>query len=159
MPFGRLAYARKGAAAIDAVTPIADALKGKVVLDATNPIDDKKAPVNGILPFFTGANESLMEKLQAIAKDAKFVKCWSCVGNAMMVNPQYEGGRRPTMFICGNDDGAKALTVSILNQFGWDSLDMGLVESARAIEPLCQLWCVRGFRNNSWTHAFAVIQK
>jgi predicted dinucleotide-binding enzyme len=131
-------------------------LKGKVVLDATNPIDDKKAPQRGVLQFFTGPNESLMERLQSIAKDAKFVKCWSCVGNAMvrntkpvicdfvvvisllpfvhmqMVNPQYENGRKPTMFICGNDSGAKQLTIQILNQFGWRSADMGFVESARA---------------------------
>lgn len=72
----------KGSGAVAAITPLAELLKGKVVLDATNPIDDTKAPVNGILQFFTGPNSSLMEQLQSIAKDAKFVKCWSCVGNS-----------------------------------------------------------------------------
>src|SRR5262245_36981948 len=52
-----------------------------------------------------------------------------------MVDPQFEGGK-PTMFICGNDDGAKTTVRTILDQFGWETEDMGKVEGARAIEPL-----------------------
>jgi len=36
---------------------------------------------------------------------------------------------------------------------------MGNVESARAIEPLCMLWCIRGFRENKWSHAFKLLKK
>lgn len=38
------------------------------------------------------------------------------------------------------------------------SLVQGAV-AARAIEPLCQLWCIPGFRQNQWTHAFPVFWK
>jgi hypothetical protein len=41
-----------------------------------------------------------------------------------MVNPQFDG-IRPTMFICGNDTGAKATVTRILDQFGWETEDMG----------------------------------
>jgi hypothetical protein len=58
-----------------------------------------------------------------------------------MVNPEFAGGR-PTMFICGNDASAKKTVAQILDQFGWDAEDMGAVEAARAIEPLCGLWCI-----------------
>lgn len=145
-----------GAVASDVVASLADALAGKVVLDATNPISG--APVKGILPFFTGPNDSLMERLQKLAPAARFVKAFSCVGNANMVNPRFEGGR-PTMFIAGDDADAKAQTVAILDQFGWDAEDIGGVEGARAIEPLCQLWCASGFLHNQWTHAFKVLKR
>jgi len=29
---------------------------------------------------------------------------------------------------------------------------------ARAIEPLCQLWCISGFLQNDWRHAFNVLR-
>lgn len=132
-----------------------DNLAGKPVLDATNPIADG-APVNGVLPFFTQPNESLMERLQSEFESAHLVKVFNSVGAFQMVNPQYKAGK-PTMFICGNDDGAKKTTAEILDQFGWEVADMGKVESARAIEPLCMLWCISGFLHNEWTHAFKVL--
>jgi len=148
----------KGSAASQAVELCGnDALTGKLVLDATNPIADAP-PEKGVIRFFTNLDESLMERLQKQAPGARFVKAFSSVGNAMMVNPDY-GGTRPTMFICGNDEGAKAEAKKLLDQFGWDSEDMGGVEAARAIEPLCMLWCIPGFLRNQWTHAFHLLKK
>ncbi|HNY02979.1 MAG TPA: NAD(P)-binding domain-containing protein [Bacteroidales bacterium] len=133
-----------------------EALKGKVVMDATNPIADAP-PVNGVLAFFTGPNESLMERLQEDFPETKFVKAFNSVGNHLMVDPSF-GGVRPTMFICGNDPGAKIRVAAILDLFGWDSEDMGAVEAARAIEPLCMLWCIPGFLRNEWLHAFKLLK-
>jgi predicted dinucleotide-binding enzyme len=48
------------------------------------------------------------------------------------------------MFIRGNDAGAKKTVAQILDQFGWDTEDMGAVEAARALEPLSKLWCIPG---------------
>jgi 8-hydroxy-5-deazaflavin:NADPH oxidoreductase len=132
-------------------------LGDKTVIDTTNPIADAP-PVNGVLQFFTSPNESLMERLQAQAPDARFVKSFSCVGNALMVNPAFEGGR-PTMFICGNNPAAKNEVAAVLDQFGFEVADMGTAEAARAIEPLCILWCIPGFLSNSWTHAFKLLRK
>jgi len=61
------------------------------------------------------------------------------------------------MFICGNDDGAKRTVSGLISELGWDTSDMGMAESARAIEPLCMLWCIPGFLRNEWTHAFALL--
>ena len=132
-----------------------EALQGKVVLDATNPIAEGP-PVNGVIRFFTGPNESLMERLQAQVPGARFVKAYNSVGNSLMVNPKLSA--RPTMFICGNDDAAKKTVAGILEQFGWDAEDVGKVESARAIEPLCILWCAPGFLRNDWAHAFKMVR-
>ena len=132
-------------------------LNGKTVIDTTNPIADAP-PVNGVLQYFISQNESLMERLQALAPEAHFVKSFSCIGNAFMVNPDFNGVK-PTMFICGNHDGAKSEVKVILDQFGFDVADMGTVEGARAIEPLCMLWCIPGFLRNSWTHAFKLLKR
>jgi 8-hydroxy-5-deazaflavin:NADPH oxidoreductase len=59
--------------------------------------------------------------------------------------------------ICGNDDTAKAVVRSINEQFGWEAADMGNVQAARAIEPLCMLWCILGFTQNEWGRAFKLL--
>jgi 8-hydroxy-5-deazaflavin:NADPH oxidoreductase len=146
----------KGTAAVEALRAVgAEQLAGKPVIDATNPIKDAP-PVNGVLQFFTTPDDALMERLQREVPAALLVKAFSSVGNTQFVNPRYQAGR-PTMFICGNDPAAKATVTRILDQFGWEAADMGRVEAARAIEPLCMLWCIPGFLRNEWTHAFKVL--
>ncbi len=146
----------KGTAAGEALAAAgADALAGKIVMDTTNPIGG--APRNGVLPFFTSFDDSLMERLQKQFPTARLVKVFSSVGNARMVNPDF-GGVRPSMFICGNDAAAKRTVAGILDQFGWEAEDMGGAEAARAIEPLCMLWCIPGFLRNQWTHAFKLLK-
>jgi predicted dinucleotide-binding enzyme len=131
-------------------------LEEKPVIDACNPIADNAPPVNGVLQFFTTPNESLMEQLQKEFTGAHLVKAFNSVGAPQMVDPVYKAGK-PTMFICGNDDAAKATTAKILDEFGWETADMGKAEAARAIEPLCMLWCILGFTKNEWTHAFKLL--
>lgn len=156
--FGEIiVLAVKGKAASEALREAGTAnLSGKTVIDATNPIDDAP-PINGVLKFFTTLDRSLMEQLQAEFPDARFVKAFNSVGNARMVNPHYKEGK-PTMFICGRDDKSKSAVTNILDQFGWETADMGGPEAARAIEPLCMLWCIPGFRQNQWTHAFKLLR-
>ncbi|MBV9287770.1 MAG: NAD(P)-binding domain-containing protein [Hyphomicrobiales bacterium] len=133
------------------------ALQGKTVIDACNPIGGGP-PVHGVLSFFTSLTDSLMERLQKAYPGAHFVKAFNSVGNGQMINPQFAGGR-PTMFICGNDEGAKNTVASICDQFGWDAEDMGPVEAARAIEPLCMLWCIPGVGRGDWSpHAFKLLR-
>ena len=150
--------AAKGSAA-DSVVKLCgpDTLAGKTVIDTMNPIADAP-PVNGVLRYFTSFDESLMERLQKQAPKANFVKAFSCVGNAFMVNPDF-GGVKPTMFICGNSTPAKEQVKEVLSQFGWEWEDMGGVEAARAIEPLCILWCIPGLQRNQWSHAFKLLKK
>lgn len=133
-------------------------ITGKTVIDTTNPIADAP-PQNGVLKYFTSLEESLMERLQTIAPDAQFVKAFNSIGSALMVNPEFGDDTKPTMFICGNNDDAKKKVHEILEKFGFEVEDMGKVESARAIEPLCILWCIPGFLRNEWSHAFKLLKK
>jgi predicted dinucleotide-binding enzyme len=128
----------------------------KIIIDATNPIA-AVPPDNGVLKYFTTLEESLMERIQKLLPDAKVVKAFNSVGNAFMYKPKFPGGA-PTMFICGNDEAAKKKVTDILTVFGWETEDMGKVEAARAIEPLCILWCIPGFIRNQWTHAFKLLK-
>jgi 8-hydroxy-5-deazaflavin:NADPH oxidoreductase len=157
--FGELiVLAVKGNAAADALSLAEQKnLAGKTVMDACNPIADAP-PVKGVLKFFTDINESLMERLQRQFADAHFVKAYNSVGAPRMINPEFEGGQ-PTMFICGDSDAAKKQVAEINEQFGWETADMGPAEAARAIEPLCMLWCIPGFTRNQWTHAFKLLTK
>ena len=148
----------KGSASAQALRSAGDKnLLGKIVIDATNPIADA-APDHGVLKFFSGPNESLMEGLQKDFPGTHFVKAFNSVGNQLFFKPQFDAGK-PTMFICGNNEVAKATVTKILDQFGWETADMGTVEAARAIEPLCMLWCISGFLHNQWNHAFKLLRR
>ena len=146
----------KGTVAAQVLTAAGDAnLAGKIIIDTTNPIAETPA-TNGVLKFFTNLDRSLMEDLQDKVSSAHFVKAFNSVGAGAMVDPSFPGGK-PSMFIAGNNDGAKKKVSEILDQFGWEVEDMGKAEAARAIEPLCILWCIPGFLRNSWSHAFKVL--
>lgn len=155
--FGELiVFSIKGTAAESVAKTCATFLKGKTVLDTTNPIADQP-PADGVLKFFTTLDESLLERLQKIVPEANFIKAFNSVGSALMVNPDFKGVK-PSMFICGNNAQAKARTTEIISQFGWETEDMGVAAAARAIEPLCMLWCIPGFVKNDWNHAFKVLR-
>jgi predicted dinucleotide-binding enzyme len=130
---------------------------GKTVIDTTNPIA-AAPPVNGVLQYFTNQNESLLQRIQNLLPEANIVKAFNSVGNAVMYKPDY-GSIKPTMFICGNNDEAKKTVTTILENFGWETKDLGKAEAAGAIESLCVLWCIPGFINNEWTHAFKLLRK
>lgn len=147
----------KGTAAEGVVERVSGNLTGKIVIDSTNPIADAP-PQNGVLKFFTSLDDSLMERLQRIAPQARFVKAFSSIGSSFMVNPDF-GGQKPTMFICGNDEAAKKKSAELLGVFGFEVEDVGMAESARAIEPLCILWCIPGLLRNEWAHAFKLLKK
>lgn len=156
--FGELIVLATGGAVTEDAVNLAgiNNFSGKTVIDTTNPIAPEP-PANGVLKYFTDINESLMERIQLLIPEANVVKAFNSVGNALMYKPNLKG-QVPTMFICGNNIAAKEEVSAILEDFGWEAEDMGTVEAARAIEPLCILWCIPGFLKNEWTHAFKLLK-
>lgn len=142
----------QGQVAVSLVTQLGERLHGKVVMDTTNPIAGP--PVGGIVPYFTGPNDSLLERLQNAVPEARFVKAFNSVGAGLMVQPKVQGGR-PTMFICGDDTAAKETIADLSAQLGWQTEDVGTRVAGGPVEALCQLWCAAGFLRNDWVHAFA----
>jgi 8-hydroxy-5-deazaflavin:NADPH oxidoreductase len=127
--------------------------KGKVVIDATNPLRfDEKGPHLAI-----GFDDSLGERVQRALPEARVVKAFNTVGNQYFVDPQFVGGP-PSMFIAGNDDAAKLDVATILRSFGWESIDLGGIESSRYLEPMCMAWLAYGKRTGTWHHAFKLLR-
>ncbi len=152
-----LVLAVKGSAAKEALKLAGEkSIAGKTILDTTNPISEAP-PENGVLKFFTTLDESLMEQLQREYPKANFVKAFNSIGAGSMVDPDFNG-IKPTMFICGDNDKAKKEAAKVVEQFGFEVADMGKAEAARAIEPLCILWCIPGFMHNDWRHAFKLLK-
>ena len=130
-------------------------LAGKVVIDTTNPL--VFAP--GAAPELAlGHRDSGGEQVQRWLPGARVVKAFNIVGNAHMVHPTFPGGP-PDMFICGNDAPAKRTVTSLLKELGWPAIDIGGIEGARVLEPLCILWVLFGARTGSWNHAFKLLRK
>jgi len=130
--------------------------RGKVVIDTTNPLVFEEGKLPGLA---YGHTDSGGEHVQKWLPEAFVVKCFNIVGNANMVNPKLEEGV-PDMFICGNDNESKQVVNGILKEFGWpDAIDIGGIEGARLLEPLCILWVAYGARYGTWTHAFKLLKK
>ncbi len=130
-------------------------LTGKVLIDATNPL----VFAAGAPPALAlGRTDSGGEQVQRWAPKARVVKAFNIVGHAHMIDPQFPGGP-PDMFYCGNDAAAKTTIAEILKSFGWSSIDIGGIEGARLLEPMCILWLLCGMRTNSWNHAFKLLRK
>ena len=155
--FGDILVLACPGAAVEQVIELAgkENFSGKIIIDATNPIGGP--PVDGVLKFFTTLDDSLLERTQRLLPAAKMVKAFNSVGNYSMYKPSFPGGT-PSMFICGNDPEARKVVTDILTKFGWETEDMGVAAAARGIEPLCMLWCIPGFLNNDWVHAFKVLR-
>lgn len=129
---------------------------GKIVMDITNPLL-MGGPGNppGLA---LGHTDSGGEQVQRWLPGARVVKVFNIVGSAFMVNPQFPGGP-PDMFFCGNDAAAKKTVSEICKNFGWPAIDIGGIEGARLLEPMCILWVVYGMRTGSWNHAFKLLSK
>jgi predicted dinucleotide-binding enzyme len=143
-------------AAEDVLAQVRPQLSGKVVIDVTNPLvyHEDSAPTLSV-----GHTISAGEIVQQCLPDSHVVKTLNIINHTHIVRPKYQEGI-PIMFVCGNNDSAKKQAHEILIDLGWvDSLDIGSIEKARVLEPMCLLWVEYGVVRNTWDHAFAVLTK
>jgi predicted dinucleotide-binding enzyme len=129
-------------------------LAGKVVIDATNPLKYVDGRPVGME---RGHTDSGGEQVQRWLPDSKVVKAFNIVGNALMVDPKLPGGP-PTMFIAGNDEGAKKTVTDILTDFGWETIDLGGIEGSRVLEPMCWAWVLSAMKTGKWMQAFKMLR-
>lgn len=116
-----------------------DALGGRILVDISNPLDFSR----GMPPSLSVSNtDSLGEQIQRAYPRARVVKALNTVTAPLMVDPQALAGGEHTLFICGNDAGAKRQVTGWLGEwFGWrDVLDVGDITAARGTEQLLPLW-------------------
>jgi predicted dinucleotide-binding enzyme len=115
----------------------ADNLAGKVLIDISNPLDFSA----GFPPtLFVKDTDSLAEQVQRAFPQTKVVKTLNTVTASLMVEPKSLGASS-TVFVSGDDAGAKATVVDLLESFGHDDvIDLGALETARGTEMLLPVW-------------------
>ncbi len=117
--------------AVEEVLRSAD-LTGKILIDATNPI----APG---LELATGPDTSAAEQIANWAPGARVVKAFNTIGADNFANPVF-GDQVATMFICGDDSDAKAVTLQLAEELGFEIVDAGPLSNSRLLEPMAMLW-------------------
>ena len=135
-----LVNATAGVASLEALEAAgAENLEGKVLIDIANPLDFSK----GMPPTFSVCNtDSLAEQIQRTFPRARVVKALNTITAAVMIEPALVPGDH-NVFICGNDEGAKASVSQLLATFGWPAgtvIDIGDISGARATEMYLALW-------------------
>jgi 8-hydroxy-5-deazaflavin:NADPH oxidoreductase len=126
-----------GAASLQALEQAGEQnLAGKVLVDVGNPLD-----VSGGTVTLTVCNDdSLGEQIQRRYPSARVVKALNTVNARVMVDPGSVPGEHD-VFLCGDDDGAKAQVRGLLESFGWRNVvDLGGIEGARSLEMYLLFW-------------------
>lgn len=155
--FGDIVFLSVHATALDRAIDLAgkDNFSGKTVIDLSNPMDFS----GGVPPKFTATlGNSLGEQVQRSLPDANVVKAFNSIGVAVMTDPKF-GGETATHFIAGDNDVAKAEATKLIEEFGWDVLDVGGIEQSFFLEALASLWVNYAFRTNSWNQAFKLLKR
>ena len=113
-------------------------LAGKVLVDVSNPLDFSR----GMPPTLSVCNtDSLGEQIQKAFPEVKVVKALNTVNASLMVDPGVLAGADHSLFVCGNDAGAKQAVTELLKTFGWkDVIDLGDITTARGTEMYLPLW-------------------
>lgn len=155
--FGEVIFLSVAATALDPAIKLAggDSFAGKTVIDLSNPMDFS----GGIPPKFTATvDNSLGEKVQRALPEANVVKAFNSIGVAVMTDPDFEG-ETATHFIAGNSEAAKAEATALIEEFGWDVVDLGGIEQSFFLEALASLWVNYAFKTNNWNQAFRLLRR
>lgn len=112
-------------------------LSGKALLDVANPLDFSQGFPPTLLVQDT---DSLAEQLQRAHPSARVVKSLNTVNCAVMVDPD-RLGESTTMFLAGDDAGARALVQELLGELGWtDVIEFDALSAARGMEMWLPMW-------------------
>jgi hypothetical protein len=139
--FGDLLFnCTAGAESLEALgSALPERLAGKTLVDVSNPLDFSQ----GMPPsLFVANTDSLGERIQAAFPETRVVKSLHTMNCEVMVDPSKVPGEHD-VFVCGNDEGAKAVVTELLESFGWPPdriVDLGDISSARGTEMYVALW-------------------
>ena len=130
--------ASNGMASLEVLAAAADQLAGKVLLDLANPLDFSQ----GFPPSLSVCNtDSLAEQIQRAHPEARVVKALNTMNASLMVHPESLAEAVHTVFVCGDDVGAKDAVGALLRELGHtDVLDLGGLDAARGTEMVLPLW-------------------
>ncbi|MDT5338430.1 MAG: 8-hydroxy-5-deazaflavin:NADPH oxidoreductase [Mycobacterium sp.] len=120
-------------------------LSGKVVIDCTNPLTPD------VTALEVGHTTSGAEQIAAWCAGAHVCKAMNQIGAPMMNHPNLPAP--PVMFVCGDDEGAKATVATLVSELGFEAVDAGGLTLARLLEPFGMLWIHLALRRG-WGTSF-----
>jgi 8-hydroxy-5-deazaflavin:NADPH oxidoreductase len=113
-------------------------LAGKTLVDVANALDRSSgSPAVQVSP-----TDSLAERIQREFPETRVVKALNTMNHLVMVDPARVPGEH-VVFVCGDDDSAKAEVGELLESFGWPReriVDLGDLSAARGTEAYVALW-------------------
>ena len=109
-------------------------LAEKIVIDCTNPL----AP--DYMSNTLGHTTSCSEEIAKLIPEAEVVKAFNTIfADIMQPGKQTFEGHRGTGFYCGDDSKAKKIVAGLINDAGFEPVDVGVLKNARYLEPMAQL--------------------
>lgn len=124
-------------------------LSGKVIVDVSNALDFSK----GMPPILGVCNDdSVGEQIQRTFPDARVVKAFNTINCNLMVDPSLIPGDH-TLFVAGDDPGAKDHVSHMAQAFGWSPaniMDLGDITASRALEMYVIFWLRIANATGSW---------
>jgi NADPH-dependent F420 reductase len=124
-------------------------LSGKTIIDATNPLKE------GTFDLAIGFSTSGGEQVAQWARGAKVVKAFNTLGANLYSEPRMNGIQQ-SMFICGDDAGAKSTVARLTEELGFEVIDCGGLVSSRQLENICALWLKLAPKKN-WRAGWKVL--
>ncbi|MCY3003738.1 MAG: NADPH-dependent F420 reductase [Planctomycetota bacterium] len=120
--------------AAEVVKELAGELAGKVLVDCTNPVGP--GLTHGLRSERSGS-----EVVQAAAPRARVVKAFTIYGfENFEENPFRSAAVRPAMLFCGDDAAAKGSVAKLIEELGWEPVDVGGIAQALHLEHMTLLW-------------------
>ncbi|MEO7730473.1 MAG: NAD(P)-binding domain-containing protein [Kofleriaceae bacterium] len=137
--------------ALDDVVSAAGDLAGKIVIDCTNAVGPGMQLRYG---HTTSASEELARRLPG----AHVVKSFNAQGAENLANPIY-GGVRACNFFCGDSAEAKQAVRALIEEVGFEPVDVGGLVEARLLEPLMVLWIRSSLALGTRDLAFKILRR
>lgn len=122
------------------VLKTAGPMDGKILIDCTNPL------TQDMTSLAVGHLTSGAEEIAKMCPATKVVKAFNTAFAEVYETPsRLFGSRMPTMFFCGDSDGAKTIIKGLIVESGFEPVDAGPLRSARFLEPLAMLMIQLGY--------------
>ena len=128
---------------LETVRGLATKLAGKILWDTTNPL---KADMSGLQ---IGTDTCGGEEVAKAAPGALVVKAIAPFAEVLHSASTLIAGMKPSVFVCGDDAGARTKVLSLVNDLDAGGVDAGPLSLARYTEPagmlMVQLAYMNGF--------------
>ena len=132
--FGEVVVLTVPFATIEEALADAGSLDGKIVWSCVNAL---KPDFSGLV---VGFETSAAEEVAKLAPGAQIVAAIPPFAEAIASgNLHYEGDLPPTVFVCGDDEGAKSTVTQLVTDLGAQAVDAGPLAAARLVEPAIML--------------------